>query len=313
MGELIRSSLSAAPSPLSKRDLMKILVAHKKSRYQKLVVEREDPHVADLIAQKDASVASFERAHQRHTESVERVVEVLERARVPFELVAREDVSDPDHVDLVVSVGGDGTVLDLSHKLTWTPVLGINSDPDRSVGYFCAGTAHDFEALLRRTLDGRWQPASLKRFALDIGEVRTPPVLNEILVCHANPAAVSSYLFRVDGHTESQRSSGIWLSTPAGSTAAIRSAGGMVLPISSHNFQFVVREPYASPKRAYRQVRGIRPFGAEVEIISRMEEGRVYVDGPHMGFPFPIGERLTLDFEVPDLKVYGLDDARRNA
>ena len=138
-------------------------------------------------------------------------------------------------------------------------------------------------------------------------------MLNEILVCHANPAAVSSYFLHVDGHEEAQRSSGIWIATPAGSTAAIRSAGGLVLPIHSDNFQFLVREPYQRPDSTYRQIKGIRPFGTPVELISKMRQGRIYVDGPHISYPFTIGDRLRLDFEVPPLLVFGLDDARRNA
>lgn len=43
----------------------------------------------------------------------------------------RNDMSNPIHdVDLVISVGGDGTLLRASHFLNSSiPVLGVNSDP----------------------------------------------------------------------------------------------------------------------------------------------------------------------------------------
>ena len=293
---------------------MKILVVHKTSRYQQLILEQKDEEVASLLAQGDISVAKLEISHNHHTESLEHVQEVLTSHGLEFDVVPREDSDNPGDYDLVIPVGGDGTVLDLSHRVGTTPVLAINSDPTSSVGYFCAGSAEHFAEMLEDTLEQRWKPTGLRRFAVCINDdERTPPVLNETLVCHANPAAVSSYLLDVNGRMEAHRSSGIWIATPAGSTAAIRSAGGMVLPMSSNNYQFVVREPYQPPNQTYRQIKGIRPFGTPIEIVSKMQEGRIYVDGPHICHNFRIGDRLTLDFDVPQLDVFGLDDKRRNA
>ena len=293
---------------------MKILVAHKTSRYEQLILQQRDPGVAALLEARDISVARLRSSHDAHTASLELVREALTRRGLAHDVIARAEVERIEGYDLVIPVGGDGTVLDLSHKIPSTRVLAINSDPSSSVGYFCAGTAKSFEALLERTLDDAWQPTLLRRFAVCINDQeRTPPVLNETLVCHANPAAVSSYIMRVNAHEESHRSSGVWIATPAGSTAAIRSAGGLVMPISSTNFQFLVREPYQSPSHAYRQTKGIHPFGTPIELISKMQEGRIYVDGPHICLNFRIGDRLTLDFDIPPFELYGVNDTRRNA
>ncbi len=292
---------------------MKILVAYKKSRYEQLIIERQDPLVEKLIAEQDISVARLQASHAAHSKSLETITEVLSARGLSFDAVPRGEATRPeDDYDLVIIVGGDGTLLDLSHRILSTPVLAINSDPSSSVGYFCAGTAQDFERLLGQTLDEKLDAIKLSRFCVSInGESRTPPVLNEILICHANPAAVSSYFMRVDGYEESHRSSGIWISTPAGSTAAIRSAGGMVMPLGSQNVQFVVREPYITNKRSYRQIKGIRPFGSEIEIVSKMQQGRIYVDGPHIEYPFQIGDRIRLTYDVPELDVLGLVERRR--
>lgn len=292
---------------------MRILVVYKKSRYEQLVIEEHDPDIERLLAEHDISVERLIASHQAHTRSLDQIVEVLTRHGFDFDVLPRGTLQgSPQDYDLLVTVGGDGTLLDLSHAVTTTPVLAINSDPSSSVGYFCAGRAEEFEGLLERALSGALRPTALKRFAVDINqEQRTLPVLNEILICQANPAAVSSYFLRIDGHEEAQRSSGIWISTPAGSTAAIRSAGGMVMPLGSNNVQYVVREPYQTSKRNYRQLKGIRPFGTEIEIVSKMQHGRIYVDGPHIEYPFRIGDRLRLLFDVPDLSVYGLEERRR--
>ena len=289
-----------------------ILVVHKISKYQQHVVDEHDTHLERLVDAGDISVAQWRASHERHTQSLGHIIQTLQaRKDVALTVRARDEAFQPDCHDLVVSVGGDGTVLDLSHQVSWTPVLAINSDPTRSVGYFCAGTAPEFDALLSRTLERSWQPVQLHRFFATIDGAKSPPVLNDILIAHANPAAVSSYIFRLDEREEAQRSSGIWLATSAGSTAAIRSAGGIVMPLKTRQIQFVVREPYTTSRTQYRKLRGICPEGTAIEVVSRMTHGRVYVDGPHHVLDFETGSRLRIDHDAPPLLLYGLDARRR--
>ena len=66
--------------------------------------------------------------------------------------------------------------------------------------------------------------------------------LNDVLIAHQHPAATSRYLVRLGRISETHRSSGLWVSTPAGSTAGIRSSGGAVLPLRSRRLQFRARE-----------------------------------------------------------------------
>jgi NAD+ kinase len=290
----------------------RILVATKKSRYQQLVLEAHDKHIQTLLESQDVSVATLKRSHNAHMASLDKICATLDARALPYEVRWHPEVRDPERYRLVIACGGDGTVLDLSHRLTHTPMLAINSDPQASIGYFCAGDADAFEALLVRTLEARWAPMALRRFSISINdELQTVPALNDVLVCHANPAAVSSYILRLDGIEEHQRSSGIWIATPAGSTAAIRSAGGMVVPLGSNTLQYLIREPYPPPTGAYRLSRGLRPFDSSFEIISRMQDGRIYLDGPHICYPFQTGDRLRLVSQAPPLLIYGLDEKRR--
>lgn len=292
--------------------MARILVATKKTRYQQLVLDGNDAHIQTLLDAHDVSVATLERSHRAHEDSLARICAALEARGLGYDVAWHAGVRDPEQYELVIACGGDGTALDLSHRLTRTPMLAINSDPLASIGYFCAGDAAAFEGLLERTISGSWAPMALRRFSISINdEVQTVPALNDVLVCHANPAAVSSYILRLDGIEERQRSSGIWISTPAGSTAAIRSAGGLVVPLGSNTLQYLIREPYPPPTGAYRLSRGLRPFDSSFEIISRMQDGRIYLDGPHISYPFQTGDRLRLISQAPPLLIYGLDEKRR--
>ncbi|RAL21721.1 hypothetical protein DL240_12770 [Lujinxingia litoralis] len=292
-----------------------ILVAYKKSRYEQYVLDQGDQAVAHLIDEGHVSVARLRASHLAHQQSLDTVLQHLSAQGLSFEACYRGEVQDVSRFDLVVAAGGDGTVLDLSHRIDDTPMLAINSDPAASVGYFCAGYASEFAHLLEKTLEARWQPTRLRRFYVCLdGERRGPPVLNDVLISHANPAAVSTYLLKVGNHPpEGQKSSGIWFSTPAGSTAAIRSAGGYVLPFRSNNFQYLVREPYPPRQGGYRFLKGIVPVQEAFEVVSRMREGRIFLDGPHLALEFGVGATLTIDDNAPSLALYGLEEDRRTA
>ncbi len=292
-----------------------ILVAHKKSSYQVLVDEQRDPTICRLLQEGDPSVAALEPSHQAHQRSLQTVIDTLNDLHLTFDLKFRADVDDPSPYELLIAIGGDGTVLDLSHRTTTTPILSINSDPTSSIGYFSAGTVDDFAPMLHAILDERVAPARLHRFYLRLNGQRVgPPVLNDILVSHANPAAVSSYFLQVGDHpAEPQKSSGIWIATPAGSTAAIRSAGGMVLPFDSTNLQYLVREPFRPREGAYRFTRGLQSMDDPLCIHSKMRDGMIFIDGPHISFDFPIGHSLRIDPDAPALPIFGISEKRRTA
>ena len=114
--------------------------------------------------------------------------------------------------DFVISVGGDGTVLNVASFLDdQVPIIGINSDPikpndvivtnrsdeRRSKGALCAMTAMNLTTQLPDIIYGNRVPASRTRIQCLIRstytETRLPPALNDILLCHPIPAAVTRF------------------------------------------------------------------------------------------------------------------------
>ena len=294
-------------------DVRRILVSYKHTTFERFSAAG-DSTLQALIDGGEISVDALKRSHDAHHRSLDRVVAHLQTLGIPVDAVFRGDVDEIGEHDLVVCVGGDGTVLDLSHKVEQQPLLAINSDPEMSYGYFCAGTADDIEDLISRVLAGDWPPVELFRFGVAIdGEPVGSAILNDILVAHQNPAAVTSYVLRVgESDDEAQKSSGIWISTAAGSTAAIRSAGGYVLPLDSKRIQYLVREPCPPTVGLYRHVKGIREPTDRFEVVSKMPDGRVYLDGPHLGVEFSVGKVLTIRPDVAALKIFGIADKIRD-
>ena len=94
------------------------------------------------------------------------------------------------------------------------------------------------------------------------------------------------------------------------STAAIRSAGGQVMPIGSDRVQFVVREPYLG-RKPYRLLKGLIARGERLEIQSHIRTGRLYFDGPHVWRAVDIGSRLSFERSNEPLLLLGFRDGRR--
>lgn len=288
---------------------MDVLLVYKKSQL-KLYLQKRNEHIRRLLDAGDESVRPLLRAHEAHERTLADVRRALREAGVSFTPVYRASLR-AEHAAgrLVVTVGGDGTLLDASHRVVDSPVLGVNSDPSTSVGFLCMANGATFGAALEDILVGRRRPIPIARLAGEVDDVPFPfPVLNDLLVAHKNPAATCRYILDHGGVREDQKSSGIWCCTPTGSTAAMASAGGEVQMLEDVRLQVRVREPYA----ADHDGPALRSFflapGESCEVVSRMREGMIYLDGPHVRLPFGMGARLRVHSGGPPLLLHA-DDA----
>ena len=287
----------------------RVLVVYKKSTYQRYV-GRAQERLKELIDHSDVSVEGLLHEHEIHQETLRQAKAALRSLGARAVLRYRpEPLPDEGTWDLIVTLGGDGTLLWASHLAdSSTPMLAINSAPDTSVGYFCAGDAHDVDEVLAAALDGSLKSSRLARMRVDVGDnVISTRVLNDALYCHESPAATSRYILEYAGDQERQMSSGVWIGPAAGSTAAIRSAGGKVLPTGSQRIQFVIREPYRGVDNKYRLIKGMVPPGEDLRITSRMTKGRIFLDGTQKVYSIGIGDRIRMTLSDEPLTLLGLD------
>ncbi|MDH3201230.1 MAG: NAD(+)/NADH kinase [Myxococcales bacterium] len=285
----------------------RVLVVYKKSTYQRYA-GRDQERLQELIDNRDVSVEGLLEEHQIHQETLRRAKKALRELGARAVLRYRPEPMPEEPWDLIVTLGGDGTLLWASHLAgAGTPMLAINSAPDTSVGYFCAGDGHDVGEVLAAALAGRLKTHRLCRMRVEMGEqVVSTRVLNDALYCHQSPAATSRYVLEHGGEKERQMSSGVWVSPAAGSTAAIRSAGGKVLPIGSQKIQFVVREPYRGTANKYLLVKGLVGPGDDLRITSRMTRGQIFLDGTQKVHSVSIGQQIRLTLSEEPLTLLGL-------
>ncbi|HYE75610.1 MAG TPA: NAD(+)/NADH kinase [Blastocatellia bacterium] len=265
---------------------------------------------AQFAGQGDATAHRLIHADKEHHHTLTVVQSVLAKRQIGFEafpihrLTARAK-RKLTTADLVITVGGDGTALTASHYIRHGVMLGVNSAPGDSIGHFCHSTRDNFAHKLDDILNARWQASKLTRLQVTLDDQLLPELaLNDVLITHECPAATTRYIMTVDGYEEEQRSSGVWISTAAGSTAGICSAGGRVMPLLSRRIQYLVREPYREHGRDYQVRRGFVDPGESILIASKMQQGWLYIDGARTAYRFPFGARALLSAAPFDLKIF---------
>lgn len=273
-----------------------ILILVKRSSYDQYLLKDITKKGKGYSHLSNQEIKRYKRTHDQHYETLAYVERILKDKPCTFKRVYRGQKCNYEAFDLIITVGGDGTFLEASHHLKHQKILGVNSDPNWSVGRFCSATVKTAEAMIDRYLSEKNQILPLSRFALHLSYNKKPIiVLNDILLCHQNPAAMSRYIIATRSIREEQRSSGVWVSTPAGSSGAIHSAGAEIIPLSHDVHQYRPRELYQGAiKRNYQLKGGLIERGQKLSITSLMKEGCVYVDGSHVMYPLTLGDRITV-------------------
>ena len=172
--------------------------------------------------------------------------EVAELAEMPQYARAEEDLYR--HSDLLISLGGDGTLLGIGRRTARfdKPILGINLG---TLGFLTAEEKTHAEAAIDKVLSGEYKLE--KRMMLECsiakGDERTGGIiaLNDICITRGNLYKILEFhVFVNDEYVDTLLPDGVIICTPTGSTAYNLSAGGPVLkadaeiiaitPISPH-------------------------------------------------------------------------------
>lgn len=262
----------------------------------------------------------LESAHDEHYRCLELLRSELRNHSVDFTEIDRGESQPSENFRLVITVGGDGTLLKASHYLDSNPLpmLGIRSSK-ASVGYLCAGdirhvpklvealSKQELKYSLRQRLKARIQRSGEESVFL------TFPVLNDLLYANANPASTTRYRICFQGRCENQKSSGIWFSTATGSTAAISAAGGVSLAGEDMRFQFAVRELY----QAHVSLEGGRPHeiqksffdpdNDELVIENLSSKAILALDGERGLIRLGFGDKIFLEKAFPLKLVAPID------
>ena len=168
-----------------------------------------------------------------------------------YSTVSLENMSQ--QCDLIIAVGGDGNLLNAARYFSMhdIPVLGINRG---QLGFLTDISPDALEAMLKPILQGEYEEG--KRMLLEGSIVRAGKVvetgnaLNDIVLFPGEIAQLIEFELRIDGRfVYSQRSDGLIISTPTGSTAYSLSAGGPIIQPGLNALVLVPKFPHTLTSR----------------------------------------------------------------
>ncbi len=213
------------------------------------------------------------------------------------ELLPEAAVFPADGVDLLLTFGGDGTLLRGARlvALQGTPVLGVNLG---YLGFLTSIAPEELSYALERVITGDYRLD--RRYTLDVRVVHDgvpgPPylALNDA-VLHKGGFARVVRLALFMGQEEEEpvatySADGIILSTPTGSTAYSLSAGG---PIVVPTVECILATPICPHTLAVRPLVVPASTTISVEVLSPSEEMILTIDGQE-GAALQLGDRLTV-------------------
>lgn len=197
--------------------------------------------------------------------------------------------------EVLLVLGGDGTLLRASHALDGrpVPVVGVNFG---SLGFLTEITLQELYATLESVLAGRYsydERGMLSAEVLHGGQAQLAGhTLNDVVV---SKAAVVSRIIELDVSVDGAfvsafRADGLIVSSPTGSTAYNLAAGG---PIVHPALDAVVLTPICPHMLTYRPL--VLGGGARVEVSLRSPDVEVHVtlDGQE-GFPLSQGDGVRI-------------------
>ena len=243
-----------------------------------------------------ASYEEYEEEDQLVTLAVDQIRSTLDLGYPVIEIDRHHLPNfDFNRCKLVITVGQDGLVANTGKYALQTPILGINPDSSRYDGILSPFAPRDAEVMAKKTLAGRSRVRNVTLAQATLSDGQVIRAFNDLFIGRRSHASARYVLRCIDG-TESQSSSGILISTGAGSTGWLSSIGNMArgltpltgatcepklqFPWEEQRLAWVVREPFTSRHSSAQFVASYLHADDALQIESLMpEEGVVFSDG----------------------------------
>jgi NAD+ kinase len=201
------------------------------------------------------------------------------------------DTLASDHLDMLITLGGDGTMLHAAHLVAarGTPILGIHMG---RLGFLAEVRRNEWEQSLDRILAGDYwlEERSMLSCRLHRENTGSGPwdALNEVVIGRGSISHVVRLATYVDqGYLTTYVADGLIVATATGSTAYALSAGGPILPPELRNMLLVPICPHLSLERTI-----VLAEGATVTVrVESAGEGAIVIDGSECA-------RLQVDDEI---------------
>src|SRR5258708_30130219 len=222
----------------------------------------------------------------------------IERERIEretgcsVEIVSEEEL--PGRVDLILVLGGDGTMISTGRMLgdAEVPVIGVNYG---GLGYLAEFPIEELFPALEAILAGDYKVEQRVMLSVDLrrGEelVTKNRVLNDVVMNKSALARIIEIEAHLDGQfVNSFRADGLIVSTSTGSTAYNLSAGG---PVIYPSMNAIVITPICPFTLSNRPIVVPDDSMIEVRLMTDNEDVAFTLDR-QVGFPLQVGDRVVI-------------------
>jgi NAD kinase len=212
---------------------------------------------------------------------------------------------------LVITVGQDGLVANAAKYVKGIPIVAVNPDPDRFDGVLLPFNPNNFIPAIKKVINNNYK-VKLTSFAdAHLNDGQRLLAFNDLFIGISSHVS-ARYKINFNNKTEEQSSSGIIISTQAGSTGWLSSIFNMsfgihqfiekgnsknkYVKLNDNQLMFAVREPFASKKTQTDITAGILTGQSKLIIESLMpNNGIIFSDGVESDFlKFNSGSKVTV-------------------
>ncbi|MBN2245813.1 MAG: NAD(+)/NADH kinase [Candidatus Aminicenantes bacterium] len=211
-----------------------------------------------------------------------------------------------DQVDLVIVLGGDGTLLSIAHLAAQkkVPVMGVNLG---RLGFLTEVPLDEMFLTLDSYLNGETGIISPRRMLLSKTDKEEYYCLNDVVINKGALARmIQCKIWINDKEVAVVRSDGLILSTPTGSTAYSLSAGG---PIVQPNIPAILIAPICPHTLSFRPMVISQESRVRIQVLTGDEEVYLTIDGQR-GQLLHIGESVNIRCSDHELKL--ISSPKRN-
>ena len=221
----------------------------------------------------------------------------------PIKQVNRDYISNFDFARCVAVVvfGQDGLVANVAKYVGDVPIIGVNPDPNRNDGILLPFEVKQARSIVQKTINQKMNTRAVTLAAVSTNDGQEMLAFNDFFVgCKTHTSA--RYTVEINFQTESQSSSGMIVSTGAGSTGWMSSLFNMAerlhqtigsdakssrprIKWEDDQLLWAVREPFISRHSSAEMIGGILDQQDELVIGSQMDgNGVIFSDGVENDF-----------------------------
>jgi NAD kinase len=251
----------------------------------KFYIEHAGGDFADYEREDDAYRGALELL--RGELEFEMPVQLVDRSLVPTFQFQKEDV--------VVTLGQDGLVANTAKYAGAQPIVAINPEPARFDGILLPFLPDQARAAVARVLENKAKAREITLASVTLGDGQRLLAFNDLFL-GARSHVSAMYRISCGERSEVQSSSGVLVSTGAGSTGWVSSAFNMAsaiagfcggeaiqgirMPWEDRRLLYIVREPFLSRHSQIGIVAGMLKSGDYLRLESLMPSGgAIFSDG----------------------------------